>query len=287
MLSYSASRVSPTQVYLQLISVVRRLFSKLCWRFKCSQAQLSWFPGLWLMFECGLHPFDLNIISRQYHSPALPRHIFKTTCQHVVEQHRSRIGLRQRLRRGTVGLVRSLSLRATPSSARHSPPHVDVEGRPPNQRMGSIRPFSKPFITRVDTILKPINPSGQPYRVVEDVVPTQLTESPAQAPILLSPIDSRTSAGHQANPAADHAEATPGDYLQARLHIAPSLLTTPFTTSPQDIRSPLPLDGTPQPATHASANASSVGFKQTETLRQRKPPTIPLTKTTFSERPHS
>ena len=205
MLSYSASRASPTQVYLQLISVVRRLSSKLCWRFKCSQAQSSWFPGLWLMFECGL----LNLISRLHHSPVLPRHIFKTTCQHIVEQHRSHIGLKQRLRRGTMGLVRSLSLGIAPSSERHSP-QVGFEGRPPSRRMGSIRPFTKYSITRVDTILKPINPSGQPSGAVEPVVPPQLTESPAQAPILLSPIASRSSAGNQVNAAGDYTEVTPG-----------------------------------------------------------------------------
>jgi len=287
MLSYSASRVSPTQVYLQLILVVRRPFSRLCWRFKWSQAQLFWFPGLWLMFECGLHSFDLNLISRLYHSPSLPRHIFKTTCQHIVEQHRSHIGLRQRLHRHTMGFVRSLSMGTAPSSERHSPPQVGVEGRPTSQRMGSIQPFTKPFITRVDTIIKPINPSGQPSMVVEPVVPTQLTESPAQVPILLSPIASRTSAGHQANPAGDHAETTPGDHPQAWLHTAPNLLTSPITTSPQHLRSPLPLDGTPQPTTHASVNVSSVSFRQTDTLRQRKPLAIPLTKPTFSERPHS
>ncbi len=223
------------------------------------------------MFECGIRSFDLNRISCLYHSPALPRHIFKTTCQHIVEQHRSHIGLRQRLRRGTMGLVRSLSLGTAP------PPQVDIEERPTGQRMGSIRPITKSFITRVDTILKPIDPSGQPSRVVEPVVPTQLTGSPAQAPILLSPVASRSSTGHQVNPAGDHPE-------DARL---PNLLTTLSTTSPRGLGSPLPLGETPQPTTYASATASSVGFRQTETLRQRKPLTIPLTKATFSERPHS
>lgn len=267
MFSCSASRVLPTQVYPQLISVVRRLFSKPCWSFKCSLAQLSWFPGLWLMFGCGLRSFVLNLTSRLYHSPALPRHIFKTTCQHIVDQHRSHIGLRQRLRRGTMGLVRSLSLGTAP------PPQIDIEGRPTGQRMGSVRPITKPFITRVDTILKPVNPSG----TVEPVVPTQMTESPAQAPILLSPVASRSSTGHQVNSAGDHLEDT-------RL---PNLLTTLSTTSPRGLGSPLPLGETPQPTIHASANASSVSFRQTETLRQRKPLTIPLTKATFSERPHS
>lgn len=222
--------------------------------------------------------FFLNLIWRLHHSPALPRHIFKTTCQHIVERHRSHIGLKQRLHRGTMGLVRSLSLGIAPSSERHSP-QVGFDGRPPSQRMGSIRPLTKRSITRVDTILKPINPSGQPSGAVEPVVPPQLTESPAQAPILLSPIASRSSAGHQANLAGDHTEVTPGGYLQARLH-------TTTTTSPQALRSPLPLDETPQPTTHSSANASGVGFRQTET-RQRKPLAIPLTRPTFSERPQS
>ena len=195
--------------------------------------------------------------SKYHHSPALPRHIFKTTCQHIVEQHRSHTGLRQRLRRGT----------GTAS------PQGDIEGRPTGQRMGSVRPITKPFITRVDTILKPVNPSG----AVEPVVPTQLTESPAQAPILLSPVASRSSAGHQVNSAGDHLEDA----------WFPNLLTTLSTTSPRGLGSPLPLGETPQPTMHASANASSVGFRQTETLRQRKPLTIPLTKATFSERPHS
>ena len=278
MFSYSASRVLPTQVYPQLISVVRRLSSKLCSSSKCSVAQLSWFPGLWLMFECGLRSFDLNLISRLYHLPVLPRHIFKTTCQHIVDQHRSHIGLRQRLRRGTMGLVRSLSMGTAQS------PQVDIEGRHSAQRVGSIRPFTKPFITRVDTILKPIDPSGQPSNAVEPVVPTQLTESPAQAPILLSPITSRSSIGQQVNSTGDHPEVTPGDHLEAW---PPNLLTSPSTMSPQGLGSPLSLGGTPQQTMHASANASSVGFRQTETLRQRKPLAIPLTKPTFSERPHS
>jgi len=186
-----------------------------------------------------------------------------------------------------VNLVRSLSLgRAPPSSERH-PPQVDVEARSRRQRTGSIRPYTKPLITRVDTILKPIDPSGQLSRAVEPVVPTQLTESPAQVPILLSPITSRSSAGYQANPAADHPEVTPGDHLEARLHTNPNLLTSPVTTSPGTLGFPLPLDGMLQPTTYASANASSVAFRQTETLRHRKPKAVPLTKATFSERPHS
>ena len=237
-------------------------------------AQLSWSPGLWLLFECELRSFDLNLVSRPYHSPVLPRHIFKTTCQHIVHQHRSHIGLRQRLRRGTMGLVRSLSLGTAQS------PQVDIEGRPSGQRVGSIRPFRKSLITRVDTILKPVDPSG----AVEPVVPTQLTESPAQAPILLSPMVARSSTGQQVNPAGDHPEMTPGDHLEAWL---PNLLTSPSTTSPRGLGSALSLSGTPQQTMHASANASSVGFRQSETLRQRKPLTIPLTQPTFSERPHS
>ena len=166
-----------------------------------------------------------------------------------------------------MGIVQSLSLGTTP------PPQVDTEGRPAGQRMGSVRPITKHFITRVDTILKPVDPSG----AVEPVVQTQLTESPAQAPILLSPVASGSSIDHHVNPAGDHPE-------DARL---PNLLTTLSTTSSRGLGSPLPLGETPQLTTHASAGASSVGFRQIETLRQRKPLTIPLTKATFSERPHS
>lgn len=237
-------------------------------------AQLSWFPGLWPLFECGFRSFDLYLISYLYYSPALPRHIFKTACQHIVEQHRNHIGLRQRLRRGTMGLVRSLSLGTAQS------PQVDIEGRPSSQRVGSIRPFTKPLITRVDTIPKPIDPSGQPSSAVEPVVPKQLTESPAQAPILLSPMASRSSTGQQVNTTGNHPEVTPGDHPETWL---PDLLTT---TSPRGLESPLSLGGTPQ-TMHASANASGVGFRQTETLRQRKSLATPLTKPTFSERHHS
>jgi len=287
--SYSVSRVLPTQVYPQLILVVRRLSSKCCWRFKCSRAQSSWFPGLWLLFECELRSFDLSLISRIYHSPISPRRIFKTTCRHIVEQYRSHSGLRQRLRRGTVDLVRFLSLGTVPLSSERQPPEVDVEKRPRSRSMGSTRPYTKPLIVRVDTILKPIDPSGRPSGAVETEVPTQLTESPAQAPIPLSPVASRSSAALQANPAGDHPAATPGEHLEAQVYTPspPNPLSTISTTYPRAVGFPLPLDGTPQLTTHTSANASGVGIRQTETLRQRKPHPVPLTMTAFSERPQS
>ena len=238
------------------------------------------------MFECGIRSSDLTIILRLCHSPTFPRRIFKTTCQHIVEQYRSHIGLRERLRRGTVDLVRLLSLATVPSSSERRPPESDVEKLPRSRSMGSIRPYTKPLITRVDTILKPIDPSGRPSWAVKPVAPTQPIESPNRAPIPLSPVASISSEGHQAGPAGEHQEATPGDHLEVQV-LSPNPLSTISTRSPQALRSPLSVDGTPEPSVHTSANASSVDVRRTETLRQRKTLPIPLTKTTFSERPHS
>lgn len=238
------------------------------------------------MFECGLRSSDLTIVLRRCHSSTFPRRIFKTTCQHIVEQYRSHIGLRERLRRGTVDLVRLLSLATVPSSERR-PPEGDVEKLPRSRSMGSIRPYTKPLITRVDTILKPIDPSGRPSWAVKPVVPTQPIESPTRAPVPLSPVASISSEGHQAGPSGEYQEATPGDRREVQVLSPLDPLSTISTTSPQGLRSPLPVDGTPEPSVHTSANASSVDVRRTETLRQRKTLPIPLTKTTFSERPPS
>jgi len=196
--------------------------------------------------------------------------------------------LRERIRRGTLDLVRILSLGAVPSSTERRPPDVDVEKRLRSRSMGSIRPYTKPVITRVDTALRLIDPSGQPSRAVEPVAPTQLTESPTRAPIPLSPVPSSSSPGHQAGPTSDHQEATPGDQVEVQVHTPPpNPPPTISTTSPPALEFPLPVDGTPQPSVHTSTNVSSIDVRQTETLRRRKPLPIPLTRTTFSERPHS
>jgi hypothetical protein len=213
---------------------------------------------------------------RLYHSPAIPRRIFKTTCQHIVEQYRSHLTLRGRIRRGTMDFARTLSLGAVPPSAERQPPDADAENRP--QRMGSIRPYTKSLITRVDMTLKPIDPSGRFSSTIEPVNATQLTASPAQAHLPISLVSSRSSAGHQVNLAGDHLEATPGDVTSP-----PEPLTTGPTMSLRALG--LSLDGFPQSTTHRSANASSVGGGQTENLRRRK--TLPVTRTTFSEQPHS
>ena len=234
------------------------------------------------MFECELRSSDirstLTLILCPYHPPALPRHIFKTTYQHIVEQYRSHISLKERLHRGAVDLVRYLSLGTVSQWSERQPPEIDIERRPRRRSMGSIRPYTKPLITRVDTTLKPIDPSGRPYAVITP----RLTELPAQAPILPSSVPSKPSADRQVNTAGDYPEATPGDHLEVQLQTPPNPLTTVPTRA---LEFSLP-DGTPEPTTHTSANASSVGFGQTETLRQRKPLPIPLTKT-FSEQPHS
>lgn len=239
------------------------------------------------MFECEFRSSDLNLILRLYHLITLPRRIFKTTCQHIVEQYRGHIGLRERLRRGTVDLVRFLSLKSVPSSSERRPPEADAEKMPRSRSMGSIRPYTKHLITRVDTVLKPIDPSGRPSRIVEPVVPTRPIDSPTRAPIPLSPVPSISSAGQRAGSTGGGQEAAPGDNLEVHTRSPPNPLSTISTASPRALVFPLPVDGTPQPSIHASANASSSDVRHTETLRRRKPVPIPRTKTTFSERPHS
>ena len=184
-----------------------------------------------------------------------------------------------------MNLGRSLSLGTAPPLSERQPPEVDVEKRPGRQQTtGSIQVYTKPLITRVDTILKPIDPSGRPSSVVES--PAQLIESPVQAPILLSPVTSRSSASHHLNLAGDHPETTPGDLLEVQVHV-PNPPTTISTTPPRALGHSLPLDGTPQPTGYTSANASGVGFRQTVSRRPRQTPFITRTKTAFSEKTYS
>jgi hypothetical protein len=167
-----------------------------------------------------------------------------------------------------VGLVRSLSLGTAPPSVRHAP-QVDVEGPGRGVSVWEVFELYKAshHTSRYNSQThRPVRPAIQ---AVES--PTQLTESPAQAPILLSPITSRSSASHQLESLPAITRKRHPEILWKHGYTQPSEPSDhPIHHVPPSSRITLAFRWNTTANHYTSANAFSVGFRQTETLRQRQ-----------------
>jgi hypothetical protein len=159
--------------------------------------------------------------------------------------------------------------------------------------MGSIRPYRKTLITRVDTGLKPVNPEGvvstgdlalRPALSQEG--PPQFMESPSQQHTPLSPMTTRSSANHLSNHGSPNPDHTPRDHTDTQTYIPPSL-TNPSLNAPMPSLQGIGRAPTPHRsplATQIPHTTTEVETKQTDTLRRRRRGT--KTRSTFSEVSH-